>query len=256
MHDRDRAEAGRVRGSFDQHYLDLAKTRVPRLPAKLAGPAEVDAWVSAVPLLKHEMGLVIARRHKYEREAQQLMVKENNFSALAGQTDYYICDMEYAFDDMRFDLVAVRWPSTSQGRKNADELDLAFIEMKYGDGALTGDAGLQVHVQDVARFATPVNLKALKEEMLRVFSQKYELGLVQVKKAFRSFSDRKPEFILVLANHDPGLGKLRGELEALEVSGDFPVDVRVAVANFLGYGLFEGNVFSLEEFRERFAGRI
>lgn len=63
---------------FDPKYLDPAKTRVPNLPTRLTGVVDVGVWMNAVPHLKHEMGLWISRRHKYEREAQQLLVRENN----------------------------------------------------------------------------------------------------------------------------------------------------------------------------------
>lgn len=128
--------------------------------------------------------------------------------------------------------------------------------MKYGDDALTQVAGIQAHIQGIANYVTPNNVQALKTEMLQVFNQKHELGLVQVKNPIRSFSSRKPELILALANHDPGSEILRRELSQVCIPDDFPVDVKVALANFLGYGLFEQNVFSLDEFQTRFAGHI
>src|SRR5690606_25697016 len=119
-------------------------------------------------------------------EFQQLIVRENNFGGAAKSTDYFICDIEYANDCGRFDLVAVEWPSTSEARKRNTGLKLALIEMKYLDHALANTAGLYAHVCDMQRYYQ--NLVSgdffanFRQEMTTVFNQKRSLGLIDNQK--------------------------------------------------------------------------
>ena len=201
------------------------------------------------------MDLWFGRHPKDEREFQQLMLRENNFGNSAKGTDYFICDVEYANHTGRFDLIAVKWPSTSAHRKNNRNLRLAFIEMKYLDNALTGSAGLCKHIDDINIFlSNSENLENIKQEMKGIFNQKLDLGLINNQKSIESFSDHKPEFILALINHDPDSSILRNELEKLP---DCPnAEIKVATSNFMGYGLYNQSIYSLDEFLGKFEGNI
>jgi len=64
---------------------------------------------------------------KEEREAQQLILRENNFGRVSRATDYYICDIEYAAAGSRFDMVAVHCPSTSTERKSPGDRRLVLV---------------------------------------------------------------------------------------------------------------------------------
>lgn len=121
---------------FDRKYI-LAKDRAQIVPSrifKLAGsfnPEDVTTWIEAIPFLKQEMDWWFHLYPKTEREFQQLMVRENNFGGTAKSTDYFICDIEYANENGRFDLIAAHWRSSSIHRKDNKNVGLAFIEMKY-----------------------------------------------------------------------------------------------------------------------------
>lgn len=181
--------------------------------------------------------------------------RENNFGASAKSTDYFICDIEYANPNGRFDLVAVHWPSSSTERKNNKQLGLAFIEMKFLDNALAGNAGLKSHVKDIETFFKGgENLSNLKNEMREVFNQKIELGLTAGIKPIESFSDNKPEFILALVNHDPASSILQRELEDLPPLTQ--ADLKLAVSNFLGYGLYDQCIYDLDVFLKQFKDRV
>jgi len=246
---------GVFKASFDRKYLDENLTNVLDLPGILNNTDDADAWLNAIPFLKHEMDLWFGHHPKNEREFQQLMLRENNFGNSAKGTDYFICDIEYANHTGRFDLIAVKWPSSSVHRKNNRNLGLAFIEMKYLDNALTGSAGLCKHIDDINTFlSSSENLKNLKEEMKSVFNQKLDLGLINNQKSIESFSDDKPEFILALTDHDPDSSILRNELGRLS---DCPnAEIKVATSNFMGYGLYSQNIYSLDEFLNKFEGNI
>jgi len=242
---------GAFRACFDRKYLNKDLTRVPDLPNNLNGPRDIEAWINAIPILKHEMDLWFGDHPKNEREFQQLMLRENNFGNSAKSTDYFICDIEYANYTGRFDLIAVHWPSSSTGRKNNRDLRLAFIEMKYLDNALAGAAGLDKHIEDINTFLSEsANLGNIKKEMKSLFKQKLELGLINNQKSIESFSDDKPEFILALVNHDPESTILRKELANLP---DCPnAEIKVATSNFMGYGLFSQGIYGLDEFLDKF----
>ncbi|MFB0555020.1 MAG: hypothetical protein ACETWQ_17065 [Phycisphaerae bacterium] len=242
--------------SFDKKYLVEDSTRVPKeLPSRLAGSDDVKKWTDVVLFLKHEMDLWFMKHPKNEREFQQLMIRENNFGKSAKSTDYFICDIEYQSPNGRFDLIAVHWPSSPTGRKNNKNLGLAFMEMKYLDSALTGNAGLQKHVEDINRFlGERKNLIRIKKEMKKIFNQKLELELINNEKLIKSFNDNKPEYILALVNHDPDSRVLRQELNNLPPCPY--AELKFAVSNFMGYGLYDQNIYTLDSFLRRFEDQI
>ena len=137
------------------------------------------------------------------------------------------------------DLTAdVHWRATASGpavRKHARNRRLVLVEVKYGDSAL---GNLHAHVRDVNDFAAdPHRLEDFKQDMVRVFNQKWELGLINCGKKLQSFSRDRPLILLIFANHDPQKSTLFKLLRSLPVS--LHVDVGIATASFLGYGLYE-----------------
>ena len=81
------------KASFDRKYLHENLTNVPDLPGILNNAEDVEAWIDAIPFLKHEMDLWFGHHPKNEREFQQLLLRENNFGNSAKGTDYFICDI-------------------------------------------------------------------------------------------------------------------------------------------------------------------
>ena len=241
---------------FDRKYLLEDSTRVPKkLPSSLSATKDVDKWIDCIPFLKHEMDLWFGKHPKDEREFQQVMLRENNFGNTAKGTDYFICDIEYANPHGRFDLVAVHWASSAAARKQNENLDLAFIEMKYTDKALAGTAGLKTHIEDVNNFlGDPDNLRNIKDEMKNIFNQKLELGLIRNQNPIEHFSDNIPEYILAIANHNPASSILKRELETLPLCPN--IKLRFAVSNFMGYGLYRENIYPLDAFLSQFGDQI
>lgn len=232
---------------FDQGYL---QTQALSRPTKLSGVAEIvvwlGEWLTTLPTFKNVMDLFFGAHPKEEREAQQALVRENNFCGQARSTDYYICDIEYASPLGRFDFIAVHWPSTSMDRKLAHGRQLVVGEVKYGDGALDGDAGVHAHVRGVNDFfANPARAAALKSEMVEVFAQKRALQLVDCGKDLAGFSDEPPVLLLVFANHDPGKTRLRELLATLPPSPN--LEVRVAMSGLVGYGLYDPGIVTVAQ---------
>lgn len=233
--------------AFDKNYL------APGSGLSLPAPADLDAWESLVASLKDTMDLWLGAHPKLEREYQQQVVRDNNFVG-ENATDYFIADIEYDnHAGARFDLLGIRWPSTSVARQSGRDLRLAFIEMKVGDGAIGGKAGLVEHLDDLGSFlATPDALAGLQAEVLTMFNQQRELGLLpSAKRDIESLADT-PEILLLLANHDPAKSALRTEVAnaeaAIERLRELDVAVRVVSASFCGYAIYNEHIVPWDDF--------
>jgi len=131
--------------------------------------------------------------------------------------------------------------------------------MKYGDGALTGSAGLIKHLKDMEKLISNKDAYSnLRETIKCQFSQLDELGLLNFNKGVSNAkveltTREKPEVIFILANHNPRSPKLR---KILSHSSFDPFahsklfDLRFFVASFAGYGLHAKCMRPLSEFRK------
>lgn len=248
----DAAEAHFDRNYFRTQEESETLAAVECLPRQVDSQEDVNRWLGSAPVLKQAMDRYFAEHPKEEREFQQRILRDNNCGSIARSTDYFICDIEYQHgSNSRFDMIAAHWLSTPAARKKGDERGLAFIEVKHGDDALEGSAGLRKHIRDVNEFVADArNLASLKRDMVDLFNQKRELGLVDCGKDLQSFSGEKPELILALINHDPDSSILRRVLD--EPLDSSHVDLRIATASFLGYGLYDQGIHTVEEALQHF----
>ena len=240
--------------TFDTKYCTACDEGLEKTPS-------LRAAVGLIPLYKHAMDVWFAKNRKYEREFQQLVVRENNrHGAISHASDYYIVDIEYAYNDnvsdkktqARFDMIAVKWLSKSNERQNPSAPTLAIIEMKYGDGALGGNAGLKKHLEDFGTLVKNGELDEFCADYSNVFNQKCALGLIPGKEGARiKITQRDIELIFLIANHDPdktGLAKIVAEIA--DVTMEYPYPIRFAYASMMGYCLYADQMKSLEEMQE------
>ena len=229
--------------------------------AGMAANPSICMAVQRIPLYKHAMDVWFAKNRKYEREFQQVVVRENNrHGAISHASDYYIVDIEYAYNvnvsdkktQARFDMIAVKWLSKSNERQNPSAPTLAIIEMKYGDGALGGSAGLKKHLEDFGTLVKNGELDDFCADYSNVFNQKCALGLIPGKEGARiKITQRDIELIFLIANHDPnktGLAKIVAEIA--DVTMEYPYPIRFAYASMMGYCLYADQLKSLEEMQE------
>ena len=229
--------------SFDTEYFRRNSLQLPQ--SFVSGKAQLDAWMEVYPRLKQVMDVYFGQvKRKDEREFQQLLVRENNFGRVARNTDYFICDIEYQEKKGRFDAIAVHWPGRE--RKQTHKRRLVLVEIKYGDGSLSGDAGLHKHIKDIDNFlARPEHVRDLKADMVRVFNQKVRLDLIDCGKELGGFSEEPPVVLLVLANHNPRSSILR---KVLNTRPECPhARLCIATASFVGYGLYDQGIYAVEE---------
>lgn len=221
-------EDGKLSG-LDRKYL---KPDEEPMEAKLSDVRAYITWA------KQEIDYYIRkeRNHLGEKEIQQLIVRENNYSPNAPDTDFFIVDMEYQDgSDKRFDLVALRWDSTSSARRTG-KVKLYVIEVKQGFGAVRtiAGSGLKKHLEDFQKFSK--NTKDFKEDMIKVFQQKFDLGLLRdvdnLKEKVKQLKvDEDVEFACIMANYKPASKELLNELE--EIS-----DCQFFTSSLIGYGLY------------------
>lgn len=243
---------------FDNEY-NKSGVPSPVLPDAIERQDAARTWVGSFQDLKGIMDFYFSEFSKPEREFQQLVARENNFSTIANQSEYFVSDIEFADSDLgaRFDILAVRW-LVSQ-RRSTSNCRPALIEMKYGDGALSGSAGVLKHLQDIdALISTGDKYKALLETMKMQFNQLDGLGLMTFNRVenwtkIKLDANEKPEVIFILANHNPRSTKLRSILDNPEIiaygqSQQF--DLRFFVSSFAGYGLHSDCMLTLTEFQE------
>ena len=213
---RIRSKAGGYTFEFDEKFARNNIQHKKIIEGKEDWSAE--EWVSNIPHIKSIMN---AYNLSSEREFQQLVLWENNRSKIANDTDYYIADIEHSFvigksTNRYIDMVAVKWPSTSSERKKKNDLQLALIEVKYGDKALEN---LESHLKGWHELlATPNKWEELCQQIEQVFNQKIELGLIERISDSAKISisrEKKPELILLVINHKPKKSKLKTELSAI-----------------------------------------
>lgn len=181
-----------------------------------------------------------------EKDIQQMIVRENNYSPIHKDTDFFIIDTEYEdkTSEGRFDIIALQWNSTNADHRYK-KVELAFIEVKQGSGSIKGDSGLLDHALDYKTFTNANNptFNEFKKDMLSVFKQKVYLGLIPkaadwTPNAIEDFNlSDETKFYVILANYNPEHSALSDELNAMEEKGI--TDCLFFTSSFCGYGLYQ-----------------
>ncbi len=242
---------------FDPNYSINGKVELD-LPSQIQSIDDAKGWVRSFSHLKEIMDMYFAGKSKSEREFQQLVARENNFSTISNESEYFFSDIEFADSELgaRFDLLAIRWLASQ--RKNGANCRAAFVEMKYGDGALGGTSGLVKHLDDITNLVSnEESYPHVLQTMESQFNQLDQLGLMSFNRAacmkkIKIDREQKPEVIILLANHNPRSTKLSSilndeQIEKYAESTNF--DLKFFVASFSGYAFHADCMKPLSEFR-------
>lgn len=243
---------------FDAQY-DRSGKSIPSLPKTIKSQAQAEKWVDGFARLKGIMDIFFSSHNKPEREFQQLVARENNYSTISNKSEYFISDIEFADSDLsaRFDLLAIRWLASQ--RAKSGNCKAVLMEMKYGDNALEGSAGLLKHLKDIdALVSDRTKYSHLLRTIGSQFNQLDELGLINFNHSRKAGKvdlsvEDKPEVIFILANHNPRSIKLNSILsdERVAAYGKSPhFDLRFFISSFAGYGLHFDCMLTLTEFRK------
>ena len=237
------------------------------LPDQICNVEDSNKWVDYFQKLKRDMDCYFStKKEQPEREFQQLLARENNFSTISKQSEYFVTDIEFTNPDKktRIDILTLKWPAGQ--RTNTDALRPALIEMKYGENALKGESGLIKHLRDIDAIITDkVRYQKLIKTMETQFNQLVKLGLLKFKKiedwdCIKIPSDAKPEVICILANQNPRstiLDKILKDpwldkFDCSHVNFDPYVhyNLRFHVSSFAGYALHTANMVCLRDFKK------
>lgn len=190
-----------------------------------------------------------------EKEIQQRVVYENNLSVNSAETEFFIADVEWAENSVlggRADIIAFKWDRMEHSKRT---LQLVLIEVKQGDGAISGKNGLQKHYADFVKFKSNSEyVELVAQDMLTVLKQKYELGLVKgLDKLFKRGDNpvepkikKLPDFLFLLGNYHHFSTKLKAESDGL------PNESRFILSSFMGYGLYEKFIKTKAQLQEMF----
>ncbi len=240
---------------FDNKY-NTANKEIPARQSVVKNISDAGEWVDAFSCLKEIMDLWFSDHPKSEREFQQLIVRENNCSAIAKSSEYFISDIEFATSEpsARFDMMAIR---RFAKKPICKQCRAALIEVKYGDGALGGKAGIIKHLKDMdTLISDPVSYSHILETISNQFNQLNKLGLLNFSEARKDEeitldTDDKPEVIFVLANHNPRGKKLATILSDPDITRySERFDLKFFVARFAGYGFYSHCMLNLEQFQK------
>ena len=245
-------ESDGLLGLDDNYYPKNDKTRLsPQIE-------DIFDYISKAKRIIDIHESVPKKRKLVEKEIQQRVVYENNLSANAINTDYFIVDVEWADNDTlkgRADIVAFRW-NHMEHRKRV--LQLTLIEVKQGERAIKTDkesSGLKKHYDDYLKLLNNKDyFHEVANDMLVVLKQKLDLGLIDgLKDLFKLENkdinpklEEKPDFIFLLANYHHYSSKLREECLSL------PDDSKFFISSFMGYGLYKDFVLSKCQLKEMF----
>jgi hypothetical protein len=252
-----RQSDGSYQSFFDDQYIKSGQS-IPSLPPVINSKNEANYCVDSFQELKLAMDFYFSDNNKPEREYQQLVARENNDSTISNESEYFVTDIEFADTELgaRFDILAIRWLATQ--RKNSANCRAALIEMKYGDGALSGCSGLLDHLNDMDMLINSKRYDELLRTIEAQFNQLNQLKLLKFNPSsnhaeIKLDAKDKPEVIFILANHNPRSSKLKKiindqQMDKYNFSNTF--DLRFYVSTFSGYGLHSDCMLSLDMFRK------
>jgi len=204
-----------------------------------------------IPQAKHiiDRYVVEKRNHLWEKEIQQRIVQENNYSQNSFDTDFFIIDVEYQ-DIGRADIVALRWDSTptAHGLSKNYCPKITLFEIKQGFNTLRGGSGMYPHWKNFNSFISTSDINNFKQDMIAVFEQKRKLGLIVDMEKCRQINKVADDidFIFLLANYKPSSESLANELALL------PDNCEFIYANPMGYGLYAKNIVDKQKFIAHF----
>lgn len=229
----------------------------PKPPSIIKSINDAKKWVEAFKYLKEFMDFYFVDNKASEREFQQLVVRENNFSPVANDSEYFMIDIEFTDSSIgaRFDMLAIQW--LAHQRKSTKHCRPVLIEMKYSDSALTGESGILKHLMDIDKLISDTdNFKKILKTMASQFNQLDELGLLTFNHTAKwtklTLDDsKKPEVIFMFANHNSRSTKLLSILKNPKIndySNSSRFDLRFSTETYAGYALHTANMLTLNEF--------
>ncbi len=189
---------------FDSKYCLHKEDETNYELLKFLNPDYAQDYIENFEIMKKEMDSWFEKHPKAEREFQHKLLANNP----------NIIDIEYAPPkskvtgvklNMRLDMLMV------EGDR------LTIVENKFGVGAITGNAGIEKHYNDICRL---LNTEEIYEELVqsaqKIADAKYSLGLLE--KPIQTIDKSKTEILFLLADYNEKSETLRNELSVLKLT--------------------------------------
>lgn len=238
--------------SFDENYCK-GQSAIPEYPKRIITPEDTLKFISVAPLLKRSMDYYFSYKPKLERETQQQIVRENNFTKQAKKNPYFIADIEFSdkINGYKFDMVGIR---RDDATNKTGRCTLVLIEIKYGDAALDGKSGVTKHLKDFKCFISDEDkYKTMTAKIQKKINQLDYLGIINFNRPTKwdgfKIESKKPEVIFIFANHTPKSSVLQRILTADEiVKFSEKFDLKFYVSKYAGYVLHPECMLSYNRF--------
>lgn len=157
--------------------------------------AEMDSWLNKHP--------------KAEREFQHRLLINNP----------QIIDIEYATPkskttgvklNMRLDMLMV------------EDDKLVIVENKFGTGAITGNAGVRKHYEDICNLLNTSDVyNELVQSVENIAKAKYDLGLIET--SIKPVDKTKTEILFLFADFNENSETLNNELKSINIT--YPISI-------------------------------
>jgi hypothetical protein len=146
-------------------------------------------------------------KKNFEKQAQSKLVLLNNGNK---DSNWFCIDVEYVkqFNNKqeknesefngRFDIIAL-------SKKKPHRV--ALIELKYGNGAISGESGIYKHVQDFIKFGDKGFFEGhLKKEIIEIIKSQEELGISIPFESPEDADILTPEFFFITLDNNAKIG--------------------------------------------------
>lgn len=241
-------------GDFKIEFLSDAESAYEESIKSITDQASAQMVTALIPSLKQSIDFKLTSFEKNEREFQQEVFRVNSFARKANDTECFITDIEYSLDTNTkrsdIDMTGIFWDASQ--RKNLDSWQPVIVEMKYGEGALDGNAGVVSHLQDLANISE-IQIEELKASSAYQFNLLKKLSLLKVnqEKDIEISKSERPIIIFLFAASNPRATKLANILNELEPSLlekiDSKFDLRFYQSHLAGYEIHGANLLTLDE---------
>ena len=194
---------------FDARYCLHKNDRINYDLLKSLDAVCTQDYIDNFGLMMSEMDVWLSEHPKPEREFQHKLLAQNSS----------IIDIEYAPPkskttgtklNMRLDMLM------------ADSDRLIIVENKFGIGAISGDAGVEKHYNDICKLLNNDEIyEELAESVLRISRVKYELGLINTY--VKSIDKSKTQILILLADFNEKSEALKKQLSKINIT--YPISL-------------------------------
>lgn len=188
---------------FDEKYCLNKGNDSNYQTLKALDSSSVKDYIGAFKIIMKEMDSWLECHPKNEREYQHsLLVNNPSIIDIEYQINYK--NHEGMAKAMRFDMIMLQ------------DNKIIIVENKYGEGAVSGNAGLAKHYDDICRVLNNNKLyNELVNSINNIASAKFKLGLID--KEISNIEEYKPVILFLLANYNKNSRTVINEVSSMNL---------------------------------------